>query len=159
MEKERLTKAFVSALTVLLKERGTELCAFMAQDAFSHMTMSVAHWHADLYWNLASRDDMELEDVDDLDAEEFIILSDFERHKAINALMCHLEEVDQMESQDDDVTPQVMLIHEALAQALRHPDITQTIQTLAGDKEFDDLADIIHVKDVDGAFRHNFLAG
>ncbi|MFC3679885.1 hypothetical protein [Bacterioplanoides pacificum] len=163
---QTLANLFENALLGMLERRGEAIRYFASQDAFDYMKLSVAHWHPDVYWNLAAKDGQEFDasgyDKDYFSPEEFILLLDYERVPGVAPLLEALEAINEAaeDNDDDDIMPDIRLTHSALALAFKRDSVINKLAELLGDKmpTADNLHQVIHIHDVDGYCEQNFLA-
>ncbi|GAA3909842.1 hypothetical protein [Litoribacillus peritrichatus] len=164
MEKDiQLVDQMEAALLSLLSSRKEAIQHYTQQDAFSHMVLSVAHWHADLYWNLCEKSDSEFEEweEDDCDSQEFIILSDFDELPPVEQLCASLDALNEEEHEGDSIQAVMEWTHSCLAAAFRRPLVMSALAEVMNGKCPDDparLDQVIQVRDTDHYFEYNFLS-
>ncbi|WDE07834.1 hypothetical protein SG34_013685 [Thalassomonas viridans] len=164
--KNELVSVYESALATLIEQRTGELKFYVIQEAFSHMSLSVAFWHYDMYWNLWEKPGKSFTKHDKVSNGEFIILSDFEKGsasiKALRDIFSSWEDDGLVENEDENMELLIKLAHEALARALNSARVKSLLLDIFSENEqlsempFQEL---VRVEDVDGHFDINFMAG
>ncbi|ESP90608.1 MULTISPECIES: hypothetical protein [Pseudoalteromonas] len=161
---EELSYVYENVLVKLIEQREKELKFYIQQPAFSHMTLSVAFWHSDMYWNLYQKESCEFTCHAKYDNQEFIILSDYEgRHPDISNLRDIFDgwsECEATENSDESLDLQFKLAHEALAIALCSERVKPLLEVLLetnNNYQKARYSEMIRVEDPDGRFDVNFL--
>lgn len=163
-DKEKLIEVYESVLVILLNARMNELKFYVNQGAFSHMTLSAAFWHYDLYWNLWEKEDTRFTRHDDVSHGEFIILSDFEHGNPevskLRDIFESWEESELSDDEDENMEQLIKLAHEALALAIENTKVKSIFSDVfAENSELNSIPfnDLVKVQDPDGYFDINFL--
>ena len=162
--KEELVGLYEKAILSLANQRKDELKFYVKQEAFSHMSLAVAFWHSDIYWNISEKSDGEFEEHEELDNQEFIIATDYTEDDADVLNLCNEFESweDEKLSDDEDESMDLFfkLAHESLALALKGDKVKPLFEDILKENptyksEF--FNEMVRVEDTDGRFDHNYM--
>ncbi|GIU32294.1 hypothetical protein [Shewanella sp. MBTL60-007] len=169
ISKEELSSLYADVLDRLITQTEDSLRFYVRQEAFSHMTLSVAFWHSDLYWNIWNKNHLKFNEHPRDYHDEFIVesASNNQDEASIKLMeiysdwgeMASNEEDDYIEG-EDVYSRCIKLTHEALATAINSEFIKQKfISILQENPNFEQgcLEDVVHVEDPDGQFEFNFM--
>ncbi|EGU31214.1 hypothetical protein VIBRN418_14913 [Vibrio sp. N418] len=158
VSKKELCSLYEEVLVKLIEQNNENMRFYVQQKAFSHMTLSIAFWHDDLYWNIWNKDGSKFNEHPKDSHYEFIIhcVGDEKDEASAKLRGIYADWADT----DDVFTPFIKLSHEALAAALKTEVVkNKLISILYENSSFKavNYNDVIHVEDPDGEFKFNFM--
>ncbi len=167
---QELSRVYQKLISQLITDNIEGLTFYVKQEAFSHMTISAAFWHGDLYWNIWNKDGSKFAPHARLSHDEFIVegvhFNDDDTSKQLKAIYDKWNQAtadDDGEEDDEGEDLFSRLIrqsHEALATAFHSDTVTQQLMTILVQNPNFEAAkfnQVIRVEDPDGQFEFNFL--
>ncbi|MDR8523313.1 hypothetical protein [Shewanella fidelis] len=167
---QELSGLYKKQVSRLIEENIEGLTFYVKQEAFSHMTISAAFWHGDLYWNIWNKDGSKFEPHTRLSHDEFIVEDVyFNKDEATVKLRAIYDKWNQATADDDGEEDDegedlfsrlIRQSHEALAAAFHSDTVTQQLMTILVQNPNFEAAkfnQVIRVEDPDGQFEFNFL--
>ncbi|MCK8044084.1 hypothetical protein MSG37_04245 [Shewanella sp. 1CM18E] len=166
---QELSELYENQVSRLIEENIEGLTFYVKQEAFSHMTISAAFWHGDLYWNIWNKDGSKFEPHPRLSHDEFIVEDVYfnkdEATVKLRAVYAKWNEATANNDDEDDngehlFSRLIRQSHQALAIAFHSDTVTQQLMSiLVQNPNFEaaQFNQVIRVEDPDGQFEFNFL--
>ncbi|MCL1139190.1 hypothetical protein [Shewanella pneumatophori] len=168
---QELSELYEKQVSRLIEENIEGLTFYVKQEAFSHMTISAAFWHGDLYWNIWNKDGSKFEPHTRLSHDEFIVEDVyFNKDEATVKLRAVYAKWNEATANDEDdeedangehlFSRLIRQSHQALAIAFHSDTVTQQLMSILVQNPHFEAAQfnqVVRVEDPDGQFEFNFL--